>query len=523
MTPPDRTDLATASGHAVSGTPASAVGPTLAVAPFEPPAERPSRVLVSRPEPSVDGGRYTPKRTVGDTVAALGRRDPGRPRGPAGRAGPGRGPTGPPPTTSSSHVDAVVARRALGGHGHRRPTGPVDLGRAGLGRRAGLVAPRAGAQGRRPARTTCRASWPRAPCCSAGCAERAAAAGDAGAARSVARAAAVLADAASPDRPSGSPPPSPPSWPRSCDRPPRPRRRRAPSRAGPARGRPGAGPLRRLVRAVPPVLGRAGRRPPSPPGAGRAGLRRALPAADQPDRAHQPQGPQQHARGRPRRSRARRGPSATPPAATTPCTPSSGTVDDLVALAADARALGLELALDLAIQCSADHPWLTEHPEWFQRRPDGTLKYAENPPKKYQDIYNVDFDCDDWQGLWAGAPRRGAHLGRPRASRVFRVDNPHTKAIPFWEWLIAGVRADAPRGGVPGRGVHLPGDDAGAGQGRLQPGLHVLHLEAVGRTSWPSTSPSWPAPSGLLPAQLLREHPRHPHRAAPARRAEPRS
>ena len=123
--------------------------------------------------------------------------------------------------------------------------------------------------------------------------------------------------------------------------------------------------------------------------------------------------------------------------------PELGTVADLEALVADARGLGLEVALDLAIQCSADHPWLTEHPEWFSRRPDGTLKYAENPPKKYQDIYNVDFDCEDWPGLWA-ALRDVVLTWVDRGVRVFRVDNPHTKALPFWEWLIAGVRAEHP-------------------------------------------------------------------------------
>ncbi len=123
--------------------------------------------------------------------------------------------------------------------------------------------------------------------------------------------------------------------------------------------------------------------------------------------------------------------------------PELGTVDDVVALTADARSLGIEIALDLAIQCSADHPWLTEHPEWFQHRPDGTLKYAENPPKKYQDIYNVDFDGADWAGLWA-ALRDVTLAWVERGVHVFRVDNPHTKALPFWEWLIAGVRAAHP-------------------------------------------------------------------------------
>ncbi|QXC59775.1 alpha-1,4-glucan--maltose-1-phosphate maltosyltransferase [Aquihabitans sp. G128] len=123
--------------------------------------------------------------------------------------------------------------------------------------------------------------------------------------------------------------------------------------------------------------------------------------------------------------------------------PELGTVEDLEGLVADARELGLEVALDLAIQCSADHPWLTEHPEWFQHRPDGTLKYAENPPKKYQDIYNVDFDCEDWPGLWS-ALRDVVLTWIDRGVRVFRVDNPHTKPLSFWEWLIAGVHKAHP-------------------------------------------------------------------------------
>jgi len=123
--------------------------------------------------------------------------------------------------------------------------------------------------------------------------------------------------------------------------------------------------------------------------------------------------------------------------------PDLGTVADLEALVADARALGLEIALDLAVQCSADHPWLTDHPEWFSHRPDGTLKYAENPPKRYEDIYNVDFDCEDWAGLWA-ALRDVTTAWVQRGVRVFRVDNPHTKPLAFWQWLIAGVRAEHP-------------------------------------------------------------------------------
>ncbi len=123
--------------------------------------------------------------------------------------------------------------------------------------------------------------------------------------------------------------------------------------------------------------------------------------------------------------------------------PALGTVEDFEALQQSALRLGLELALDLALHCSADHPWLTEHPEWFMHRPDGTLKYAENPPKKYQDIYNLDFDCAEWRSLW-DALREIVLLWVDRGVRVFRVDNPHTKPLAFWEWLIAEVRGKHP-------------------------------------------------------------------------------
>ncbi len=112
-------------------------------------------------------------------------------------------------------------------------------------------------------------------------------------------------------------------------------------------------------------------------------------------------------------------------------------------LVAAARANDIEIALDFAIQCSPDHPWLTEHPDWFHRRPDGTLKYAENPPKRYQDIYNVNFASDDWQALWT-ALRDAVVFWVERGVRVFRVDNPHTKPIGFWEWLIRTVRDEHP-------------------------------------------------------------------------------
>jgi starch synthase (maltosyl-transferring) len=120
--------------------------------------------------------------------------------------------------------------------------------------------------------------------------------------------------------------------------------------------------------------------------------------------------------------------------------PGLGTPAEFERLVERARELGLEIAIDFAIQCSPDHPWLKEHPEWFHRRPDGTLKYAENPPKRYQDIYNVNFDSEDWQGLWH-ALRDVVVFWVRHGVRVFRVDNPHTKPIPFWEWLIQEVRS----------------------------------------------------------------------------------
>jgi len=118
--------------------------------------------------------------------------------------------------------------------------------------------------------------------------------------------------------------------------------------------------------------------------------------------------------------------------------PELGTVEDFLELTATARELGLEIALDFAIQCSPDHPWLREHPEWFHRRPDGTLKYAENPPKRYQDIYNVNWESPDWRGLWE-ALLQIVLLWVERGVRIFRVDNPHTKPFAFWRWLIEQV------------------------------------------------------------------------------------
>jgi starch synthase (maltosyl-transferring) len=123
--------------------------------------------------------------------------------------------------------------------------------------------------------------------------------------------------------------------------------------------------------------------------------------------------------------------------------PDLGTMDDFDRLVARAHELGLEIALDFALQASPDHPWLTEHPEWFSWRPDGSIKYAENPPKRYQDIVNFRFDGPGAGELWEALLAVVRHW-IDHGVRVFRVDNPHTKPFAFWEWLIASVRAEAP-------------------------------------------------------------------------------
>ncbi|HEX2671802.1 MAG TPA: alpha-1,4-glucan--maltose-1-phosphate maltosyltransferase [Polyangiaceae bacterium] len=123
--------------------------------------------------------------------------------------------------------------------------------------------------------------------------------------------------------------------------------------------------------------------------------------------------------------------------------PQLGTLADFEVLVASARDFGLEIALDFALQCSPDHPWVKEHPEWFFIRPDGSIRYAENPPKKYEDIYPINFWCKDRQALWQ-ACRDAVLFWIARGVKIFRVDNPHTKPLSFWEWLIRDVQAVHP-------------------------------------------------------------------------------
>jgi starch synthase (maltosyl-transferring) len=123
--------------------------------------------------------------------------------------------------------------------------------------------------------------------------------------------------------------------------------------------------------------------------------------------------------------------------------PDLGTLEEFDALVAAARARDMEISLDIAFQASPDHPWVTEHPQWFRARPDGTIQYAENPPKKYQDIYPFDFESAEWRGLWQ-ALNDVFRFWIGHGVTTFRVDNPHTKAFAFWEWCIADIKRDHP-------------------------------------------------------------------------------
>ena len=123
--------------------------------------------------------------------------------------------------------------------------------------------------------------------------------------------------------------------------------------------------------------------------------------------------------------------------------PALGTLDDFRLLVQAANAQGIEIAMDIAFQCAPDHPYVKSHPDWFRKRPDGSVQYAENPPKKYQDIYPFDFETEDWRALWAELKSVFDHwIGY--GVRIFRVDNPHTKAFAFWEWCIAAIKQEHP-------------------------------------------------------------------------------
>ena len=213
---------------------------------------------------------------------------------------------------------------------------------------------------------------------------------------------------------------------------------------------------------------------------------------------------------------ARRGRSAATRAATTPCTRSSAPSTTSTISSPPPRDQGMEVALDLALQCAPDHPWAKEHPEWFTVLPDGTIAYAENPPKKYQDIYPINFDNDP-AGLYDEV-LRVVRFWISHGVKIFRVDNPHTKPPNFWAWLIGAGEERRSRRAVPGRGVHPAGPPVRAGQTRLHPVLHVLHL-AHREVGAHRVRRADRRARRLRAAEPVRQHARHPAREPAARRS----
>ena len=164
--------------------------------------------------------------------------------------------------------------------------------------------------------------------------------------------------------------------------------------------------------------------------------------------------------------------------------PQLGTAKDFRQFLDKARSHGLEIALDLAFQCSPDHPYVKEHREWFKIRPDGTVQYAENPPKKYQDIYPLEFESDQWQSLWQEL-KSVILYWIEQGVRIFRVDNPHTKPFAFWEWLIREIQEDHPGCHLSGRSVHATKSDVPVGEAGLYPVLYLFRLAQYERqSSW---------------------------------------
>ena len=285
-----------------------------------------------------------------------------------------------------------------------------------------------------------------------------------------------------------------------------------------ARGRPRQGALRRLVRALPALLGR--------PEGGRGPRARRSPTSASTCSTC---------------CRSTRSASRTARAATTRSTagpddpgspyaiggaegghfavhPELGTEQDVRDLCATAHQHGMDVALDIALNASADHPWLTEHPEWFQQRPDGTLKYAENPPKRYQDIYNFNWDTRRLAGAVERLARRLPALGGLR-DQVLPGRQPAHEAVPVLGVADQGGPQGRPRRGLPGRGLHAPGGHARAGQARLHAVLHVLHVEELApRDGRVLQRARLGRGEGVLPAELLPGHAGHPARLPAARR-----
>ncbi len=201
--------------------------------------------------------------------------------------------------------------------------------------------------------------------------------------------------------------------------------------------------------------------------------------------------------------------------------PDLGTEADFVALVKSASDFGIDIALDYALQCSPDHPWVKEHPEWFFVRPDGSIRYAENPPKKYEDIYPINFWSADREGLWNACRDVLVHWIE-RGVRIFRVDNPHTKPLAFWEWCLREIHERYPDVIFLSESFTRPN--------RMKALAKLGFNQSYTYFTWKNTS--WDLKDyfarahaaghgGLLPAEFLREHSGHSARVS-AERADAR-
>ena len=289
------------------------------------------------------------------------------------------------------------------------------------------------------------------------------------------------------------------------------------ARAGDRR-RSARGALRRLVRDVPAQPGphpgqerdlrrhdRAARRD------RRARLRCRLSRADPPDRPGQPQGPrQQHVVAAPGRSRQPLRDRRRRRAAIARSIPISARSTISAALSPPPPGSAWRWRSISRSSAPPTTPGCASTSDWFKFRPDGSIKYAENPPKKYEDIVNVDFYNPDREGLWSEL-RDTVLFWIDQGVRIFRVDNPHTKPVPFWEWLIREVKARCPEAVFLAEAFTRPKMMRAAGQGRVHPVLYLFHLaQHQGRTDRIPDRADAGTGQGIFPAEFLHQHARHP-------------
>ena len=180
-------------------------------------------------------------------------------------------------------------------------------------------------------------------------------------------------------------------------------------------------------------------------------------------------------------------PSAVRRAATKQVEPTLGTMKDFEWLVKKVKAKGMEIALDFAINCSPDHPYVRDHPDWFYQRPTARSSTPKTRPSATRTSTRSTFHCDDWKALWEEM-KSIILFWCGKGVRIFRVDNPHTKPVAFWGWLIEGVQAQYPDADVSVRGVHQAQDDEGARQGGLHPELLLLYLAQHTRRNSSNTS-----------------------------------